>query len=110
MLILPEGLYYFVGETPPPLPWQYENRAGDLITSISGATITGKFWIDGTAKDDITCTNDDDGTGSIDWDTSTSDFVLAEGQERGIGKLRLKVDEGGGIVWYLGEGSFPIIA
>ena len=109
-VIVPEGLYYWTGEKPPPLPWRYEDEANDLISSISGATITAKCKTDDGSEADVACTNTGDGSGTIDWDTSTSDFALAAGVTEGRMRIDLEVDEGGGVVWHLPRFSIPVLS
>jgi len=108
---IPEGLYYWHGEKPPPLPFEYVNEQGDLITSISGATLTAKTSIDGAAEADVDCTNDGDGTGTIDWPTGgdASAFALADGVNEGVMRIDIEVDEGTGTVWYLPRFTLPIL-
>jgi len=108
MIRIPDGLFYYHGEKPPPLPCQYVDQAGDLITSISGATLTAKISVDEATESDVTCTNNDDGTFTIDWDTVTSDFALATGINLGSMRVDIEVDQGGGIVWYMPRFSIPI--
>ena len=108
MIRIPDGLYYLHGETPPALPCRYEDKEGDLITSISGATIAAKISIDGATEASVSCTNNDDGTFDIDWPTGTSAFALATGVDLGTMRVDIEVDQGGGIVWYMPRFSLPI--
>ena len=77
MVTVPKDLYYYVGEKPPALPCRYEDDDGNLITSISGKTLEAKVLIDrvDTAERTVSCSNNDDGTFTIDWGTTTSDFT-----------------------------------
>jgi len=95
-------LYYYVGETPPALPFRHEDEDGVLISSISGATITAKCKVDDNEEFDVSCTNSDDGTGTIDWSDSDSDFDNA-----GVMKIDLEVDDGS-LVWFMPRFSIPI--
>lgn len=77
---------FYVGEKPPPTTCRYEDENGDLITSISGATITAKTSINGGSVVDVSCSNNDDGTFTIDWPAGASDSVFAE-----AGTMKIKI-------------------
>jgi hypothetical protein len=101
-----EHLYYWEGEKPPPLTVRYEDEDGDLITTIAGATLTAKTSIDGAANNDVDMTNNNDGTMTIDWDNSTSDFVLA-GDQDGTMVIDILVEDAP-LSWYLPRFSIPV--
>lgn len=85
---VPNDLFYHVGEKPPPLPTNYENDDGVLIASIAGATLVAKCYNDGdvtTGVFDVACTNNGDGTFTIDWGTGDSDF-------REVGTMEIHVE------------------
>jgi len=99
---VPTSLYYYIGETPPALPWRYEDEDGTLISSITGATITAKCKVDDNAEFDVICTNTGDGSGTIDWDTTTSEFA-----HEGVMQIDMEVDDGTR-VWFMMRFSIPI--
>ena len=101
-----EDLYYWEGEKPPPLAVRWEDDNGVLITSISGATLVAKAKIASAAETSIDMTNNDDGTMTIDFDTSTSDFVLT-GEKDGIMRVDIKVTDAP-LEWYLPRFSIPV--
>lgn len=104
MSIIPRELYYYVGEKPPALPCQYETDAGIPIISIAGATLTAKCKVDEAAEFNVTCTNADDGTFTINWSTVTSSFAVA-------GAMRIGVLVAlGDYEWYMPLFSIPIKA
>lgn len=99
---VPSELFYYVGEKPPALPCGYYDDNDNLITSIAGATLTAKCKIDEAAEADVSCTNNDDGTFTIDWSTVTSDFMSA-----GVMRIDIEVDDGTR-VWYMLRFSLPV--
>jgi hypothetical protein len=101
-----EHIYYWEGEKPPPLEVRYEDDDGDLITTISGATLTAKASIDGAAETSIDMTNNNDGTMTINWDTTTSDFALA-GDQDGTMTIDILVEDAPRS-WYLPRFSIPV--
>jgi hypothetical protein len=108
---VPGDLFYYEGEKPPPLPCRYEDDDGALITSIAGTTIAAlvKCDKDATAEATVTCTNNDDGTFTIDWPTGTSAFALDSGEVEGSMKVDIRVTDSPR-VWYMDRFSFPIKA
>lgn len=76
MLVEIDG--YYVGEKPPPTTVRYEDENGDLISSISGATITAITSINGAANVIVSCSNNGDGTFTIDWPSGADDSVFTE--------------------------------
>jgi len=101
-----EDLYYWEGEKPPPLLIRYEDDNGELITTISGATLTAKTSIDGAAEVDVDMTNNDDGTATIDWPTGTSVFALA-GDKNGIMRIDVEVADSP-LEWFLPRFAVPV--
>ena len=101
-----ENLYYWEGEKPPPLTIRYEDDDGNLVTTISGATLSAKTSIDGATEVSVTMTNNDDGTATIDWPTGTSAFVLA-GEKDGIMRIDVQVVDSPN-EWFLPRFSIPI--
>lgn len=102
MPIVPNDLYYFVGEKPPPLLCRYETKEGVLITSIAGATLAARCKLDSGVEFDVACTNTGDGTFTINWGTGTSSFVAK-------GALRVDVKVvAGSYEWYMPRFSIPI--
>jgi len=99
---VPEDLYYYTGEKPPPLPCRYEDDDGVLITSIAGTVLAAKCSIDGAAETSVTCTNNDNGTFTIDWNTTTSDFTVA-----GSMKIDVLVTDSPR-EWYMNRFSIPV--
>ena len=102
MIKIPASLFYYVGEKPPKLPWNYEDEDGTLINSISGATITAKCKVDDNDEFEVTCTNSDDGSGTLDWATDTSSFAHA-----GVMQIDLEVDDSTR-VWFMPRFSITI--
>lgn len=104
------GKTYFVGEYPPALACEYVDKDGVLDTSISGATLTALVLVDdGTDTErTLTCTNDDDGNFTIDFETNTgndSDFPVA-----GVMRVDVKVVPSSGGLWYMPRFSIPVIS
>ena len=85
MVVIPVE-YFYVGEKPPPTNCRYVDAVGDLITDISGATLTAKTSIDDGANVDVSCTNADDGTFTIDWPDGASPSVFTAS-----GSMRIKI-------------------
>lgn len=105
MPIIPDRLKYVVGEKPPALPCGYYDKDDVLDDSIASATLTAMTWINSASSPtNITCTNNDDGTFTIDWSTVTSDFT-----EAGTMKVRINVDDGTRS-WYMDAFSLEIEA
>jgi len=103
MPVVPKNLYYYVGEKPPPLPCRYQDDAGDLITSISGTTLVAKCKLgSGGTPFDVSCTNNDDGTFTIDWPTGTSAFAA-----KGSLKIDIEVTDTPRL-WYMNRFSIEI--
>jgi hypothetical protein len=101
-----EDLYYWEGEKPPPLTIRYEDDDGNLDDTIAGATLTAKTKIDQANEVDVTMTNNDDGTATIDWPTGTSVFVLA-GEKDGVMRVDIEVADSP-LAWFLPRFSFPV--
>lgn len=107
---IPDDLFFYVGEKPPPTPWRYEDNDGNLDPSIAGATITLLVNIDGDAgaEQSITCTNADDGTGTIVWPTGTSAMKLDTGIDRGTMRCDMHI-VASPLDWFMDRFSLPII-
>lgn len=107
-MIVPNELFFYVGEKPPATLCEYVDKNKALVSaSISGATLTAQTWINDGAQVDQSCTNNDDGTFQIDWpvDTDPSAFTVA-----GAMKIRIKVVNGV-YTWYMKPSvSVPIKA
>ena len=99
--------YFFEGEKPPATDMEYRDRAGDLILTIAGAGLLAKTSIDGAANVDVPCTNNDDGTFTIDWPDATSVFIIAAGKTVSSMKIRVQVTQSLKI-WSLPKFSIPI--
>jgi len=106
MIKLPKNMYYWVGEKPPPLPCRYEDDDGTLITSISGASLTAKILIDRveSVERDVDCTNNDDGTFTIDWAIGADPSSFTG---EGIMRVDVEVDDGTR-VWYMPRFTIPV--
>ena len=100
-------LYYWEGEKPPALNIRYEDNNGVLITTISGATLAAKCKIDAQSEFSETMTNNDDGTMTIDWNTTTSRFDLDTSTIDGIIRIDVEVTQGSN-VWFLPRFSLPV--
>ena len=104
---LAKDLSYFVGEKPPALSCAYRDKDRNLVAApLTGATLTAKCLLDasGSVEFSVTCTNNDDGTFTIDWATggSASSFVAK-------GMLRIDVEVNDGTrAWFLPRFSVPI--
>ena len=92
---VPQDLHYYVGEKPDPLPCEYVDKDGDLIADISGATLTAKCSINEGTAVDVPCTNNGDGTFTINWSTVTSNFTAA-----GWMRILIEVDQTPKL-WYM---------
>jgi hypothetical protein len=101
-----EELYYWEGEKPPPLVINYEDEDGDLITTITGAALVAKTKIDTEDEADVTMTNNDDGTMTIDWPTGTSAFTVPTGNRAAM-RIDIQVTQGSN-VWYIQRFTIPI--
>lgn len=99
-----QDLYFWEGEKPPPTSWEYYDKDDNLV-SFAG-TVIAKTSIDGATNVDVPATNNADGTGTFDWPTGTSVFVLA-GSIGGVMKIRLEVTDAPK-VWSLPVFSVPI--
>ena len=97
-------LYFYEGEKPPPTSWEYQDEDGNLIPFAG--TVVAKTSIDGAANADVPATNNADGTGTFDWPTGTSVFVLA-GTIGGVMKIRIEVTDSPK-VWSLPTMAIPI--
>lgn len=108
---VPRDLFYYVGEKPPPLPCRYEDDDGNLITSIAGNTLKALCTCDkdATGEQEIACTNNGDGTFTIDWPTGTSAFALDTGEEEGSMKVDIRVTDTPR-QWFMDRFSFPVKA
>jgi hypothetical protein len=107
MVSIPDGLFYYVGEKPPPLPCRFEDKDGVLDASISGATITAKCKIDDASETSVSCTNNGDGTFTIDWDTGTSDFALPTGIDKGLMRIDIEVAASPRL-WHMDRVQIPV--
>lgn len=101
-----DDLYYWEGEKPPPLTVRYEDKNNVLITTIPTAALRAQTKIDAAAEKNINMTNNGDGSMTIDWNTTTSDFVLA-GTRDGIMRIDIEVTQGA-TVWHLPRFSVPV--
>lgn len=104
--MISKDLYYWEGEKPPPLTVRYEDDDGELITSIAGATLTAKTAIDAAAEVNVSMTNNDDGTMTIDWPTGTSVFVLAADRD-GIMRVDINIVDSP-LDYFLTRFSLPV--
>ena len=96
-VIVPEGLHFVYGEKPAPTSCRYETKDGVLITDISGATLVAITSLNGAAAVNVSCTNNDDGTFTIDWPTDTSTFSAT-----GVIRIRIRVTDSPN-VWYMDD-------
>lgn len=108
MPIVPSELYYWVGEKPPALICRYQDKDGNLITSIAADGLTAKCKIGSGTEFDIVCTNPYggvDGQFSIPWATggTASSFDAA-----GSMKIDVEVDDGTR-VWFLPRFSIEVL-
>ena len=103
------GKYYYVGEYPPALTCRYLDENNVLDTSIANATLTALVLIDSETGSErsVSCTNNDDGTFTIDWETTLtndSDFPSS-----GMMRVDVKVEPSGGAGrWYMDRFSIPV--
>ena len=94
-VIVPEGLHFVYGEKPAATTCRYETKDGVLITDIAGATLVAITSLNEATAVNVTCTNNDDGTFTIDWPTDTSTFSAT-----GMISIRVRVTDGS-YVWYM---------
>ena len=88
-----EELFFYVGEKPAPTVCTYEDEEGDLIADISGATLVAKISIDGATEVEVPCTNNGDGSFTIDWPTGTSVFILDADRDSGTMTIDIEVSQ-----------------
>ena len=103
-----EDLFYYHGEKPPPLTVRYEDKNGNLITTIAGAGLSAKTKIDEVAEVAVSMTNNDDGTMTIDWPTGTSVFIVPTPRERSNMRVDIEVTQGS-LVWFLPRFAIPVL-
>ena len=94
-VIIPEGFHFVYGAKPAATTCRYEDDDGVLITGISGATLVAVTSLNAAVAVNVTCTNNDDGTFTIDWPTDTSTFSAL-----GMISIRVQVTDGS-YVWYM---------
>lgn len=99
-------LYFWEGEIPDPTTFRYEDKDGKLITSIAGATLTAKCKIDSATEFDVSCTNNGDGTGTVDW-PDPSKFVLVSPAIRSEMRVDIQVVQAPK-TWFLPRWTAPI--
>ena len=103
-----EDLYYYDGEKPPPLTIRYEDKNGNLIATIAGATFSAKTQIDEESEVAVACTDLGDGTLTIDWPTDTSVFIVPTPRERSNMRVDIEVTQGP-TIWFLPRFTIPVI-
>lgn len=84
-----KGREFVVGEIPRPTPFRFLKEDGTLDTQWSGWTISAYVQNNALSETSFGCTNNSDGTGSIDWPTSASKFV-----EPGTITIKLRATQG----------------
>jgi hypothetical protein len=103
-----QELFYFEGEKPKALTTRFIDDAGALDITFSAATLVAKFSIDGAAQPDVAMTNNANGTGTINWPTGTSPFVVAAGKTESTGSIDVQATQGAN-VWFPTSFTFPIV-
>lgn len=84
-----KGRGFVVGEKPRPTPFFFRLPDGTLDTQWNGWTFTAYVQNNSEAESSFACTNNGDGTGSIDWPTAASKFIAA-----GVVRVKLRAING----------------
>ena len=103
-VIIPEGFHFIYGEKPEPTTCRYEDADGVLVTSIAGKTLAAVTSLNDATAVVVTCTNNDDGTYTIDWPTDTSTFSAT-----GMISIRVRVTDTPK-VWYMDKFKISVEA
>lgn len=93
---------FYVGEKPKPTAFEIRKSDGTLDTSFNSATFTAYHKNETQSEGNFACTNNGDGTGTIDWPTDTSVFV-----EKGTIRVDIEATEGAYLTW-LPRMVFPV--
>lgn len=80
---------YFIGDKPRPYPFEIRDRAGALVSTWDGSTVTAEYKNETQAASSFGSGNIAVGAGAIAWPTGTSVFI-----EEGTMRVDLRVTNG----------------
>jgi hypothetical protein len=98
-----KDIVFYVGEKPKPTAFEIRKADGSLDTAFNSATFVAWVKNENNNESSFACTNNGDGTGSIDWPTDTSVFISG-----GTIRVDMQAAEGSYITW-LPRMVFPVL-